>query len=388
MKLPFRDLPFPVRDELLAALRGGRSKTWYVRIYEDLVWHKAVSSIGLGGLLLGGVFVVAGVERELYGGWAGVMIAVSMLGSWLILAGRYLLHLHHHRQVPRSVVATPYIVAYMKSEDDLAEVYPIADIRKATVTIYEHRNKKTGYRWHEHRLAFKAGSEFICWSSIEGDLLFDYLQRVAGLERDSDAPPRGPASSDESDTSAAWPALLAEAAARPASPLPRRWPLAMQLGLLVGLLAWLLQMLLTEHDLWHDVNAYPTSHQCYRYAFHSPLGWHKDKAFDELWARHLFEEALSARMPGPSGNPSEMSLWKAKTAIEEYLRLMPDGAYRADIASLNDDISWAWTESNGRQPRDIAFYLDDFPAGLHATEARRLLTPAEHSPGNGQQNRN
>lgn len=111
------------------------ARTWYVRIYEDLVWHKAVSiTFGLGGLLLGGVFVVAELlERELYGGWAGVMIAVSMLGSWLILAGRYLLHLHHHRQVPRSVVATPYIVAYMKSEDDLAEVYPIADIRKAAM---------------------------------------------------------------------------------------------------------------------------------------------------------------------------------------------------------------------------------------------------------------
>lgn len=381
MKLPFRDLPVPVRDELLTALRGARSRTWYVRVYEDLVWHKAVSAIGLGVLLIVGVLVVAGVERELYGGWAGVMIAVSALGCWLILTGRYLLRLHHHRQVPRSVVATPYIVAYMKSEDDVAELYPVDEIRKATVTVYEHRNKKTGRKWHEHRLSFRVGSDFVCWSSIEGHLVFDYLQRAAGLERDSDAPPRGPASSAEPDPSAAWPALLAEAATRPASTLPRRWPLAVQLGLLVGLLAWLLQMLLTEGDLWHNVNAYPTTHHCYRYASHAPLGWHKDKAFDELWARRIFEEALSARMPGPSGKASEMSLWKAKTAVEEYLRLMPNGAYRADIASLHDDISWAWTESNGRQPRDIAFYLDDFPNGLHATEARRLLAPAENVPG-------
>ncbi len=380
MKLPFRDLPVPVRDELLAALRGARSKTWYVRIYEDLLWHKAVSVIGLGGLLTVGVLIVAGVEREVRVGWAPVMIVVSILGSWLILTGRYLLHLHHHRQVPRSVVATPYIMAYMKSEDDLAEFFSVADIRKATVTIYEHRNKKTGHKWREHLLTFKVGSDFVSWNSVEGNLIFDYLQRVAGLERDSDAPPRGPAVSAEPDASAAWPALLAEAAARPASPLPRRWPLAMQLGLLVGLLAWLLQMILTERDLWHNVNAYPTTHQCYRYAFHAPLGWYKDKSFDELWARRLFEEALSARMSGPSGNPSEMSLWKAKTAIQEYLRLMPSGAYRADVASLHDDISWAWTESNGRQPRDIARYLDDFPAGRHATEASRILTAAERSP--------
>lgn len=379
MKLPFRDLPVPVRDELLAALRGARSKTWYVRIYEDLIWHKAVSAIGLGGLLIVGVLVVAGVERELYGGWAGLMIAVSMLGSWLILTGRYLLHLHHHRQVARSVVATPYILAYMKSEDDLVELYPVADIRKATVTIYEHRNKKTGHKWREHRLSFMVGSDFICWSSIEGNLVFDYLQRAAGLERDSDAPPRGPTSA-EPDPSAPWPAFLAEAAARPSSPLPRRWPQAVRMGLLIGLLAWFLQMLLTERDLWHNVNAYPTTHQCYRYAFYAPLGWHKDKSFDELWTRRLFEEALAARMSGPSGNPSEMSLWKAKIAIEEYLRLMPNGAYRTDVASLHDDISWSWTVSNGRQLRDITFYLDDFPAGLHATEARHLLLSAEEAP--------
>lgn len=379
MKLPFRDLPGSVRDELLAALRGARSKTWYVRIYEDLVWHKGVSAIGLGSLMIVGILVIAGVERELYAGWAAVMIAVSMLGTWLILTGRYLLHLHRARLVPRSVVATPYIIAYMKSEDDIVELYPIADIRKATVTVYEHRNKKTGQKWREHRLSFMAGPDFVSWSSVEGNLVFDYLQRVAGLERDSDAPPRTPSISAESDPSSGWPALLAEAAARPASPLPRRWPLAVQIGLLVGLLAWLLQMVLTERDLWRSVTAYPTSHQCYRYAFYAPFGWHNDKAFEELWVKRLFEEALSARMSGPSGKLSEMSLWKAKAAIEDYLRLMPRGSYRADVASLHDEMFWAWTESNGRQPRDIGFYLDDFPNGLHATEARRLLQPAERS---------
>ncbi|HOY69077.1 MAG TPA: hypothetical protein PLP29_19535 [Candidatus Ozemobacteraceae bacterium] len=379
MKIPFRDIPAPVRDELLAALRGTHAKRWYVRIYEDLVWHKGVSAIGLGCLLIIGVFVVAGVERELYAGWAAVMVAASMLGSWLILTGRYLLHLHRERLVPRSVVATPYIIAYMKSEDDLVELYPVADIRKATVTIYEHRNKKTGQKWHEHRLSFRAGAEFVCWSAIEGHLVFDYLQHAAGLERDSEEAPRGPANLAKEDPSAGWPPLLAEAATRPASPLPRRWPLAVQLGMLVGMLAWLVQLVLTEGDLWHNVNAYQTTHQCSRYAFRAPFGWHKDEAFDELWVKRLVTEAVTAQERDAAGKASEMSLWKAKYAIEEYLRLMPRGKYRADIASLHDDIFWAWAESNGLQPRDIRFYLDDFPNGLHASEARRLLHPAEES---------
>ncbi len=378
MKLPFHDLPVPVRDELLAALRGERSKTWYVRIYKDLLWHKAVSMIGLGGLLIAGVLAVAGIERGLYVGWAGLMIGISMLGSWLILTGKRLLHLHHHRLVPRSVVATPHIVVYMKSDDDLIELYHVADIRKATVTIYEHRNKKTGHTWREKRLTFIAGSEVVSWSSIEGDLLFDYLQRAAGLEHGSDAPPRGPAASSEKDASAAWPALLAET--RPVTPLPRRWPLAMKLGLLVGLFAWFSQMILTERDLWYNVNAYSTTHHCHRYADRAPFGWYKDKAFDERWVSLLFEEAFPARSSGPSGRSSERTIWQARNAIEEYLRLMPNSPLRPDVIALHDDISWAWVESNGRLPRDIARYLEDFPAGHHVTEARSLITTAESVP--------
>ncbi|HEY9072066.1 MAG TPA: hypothetical protein VIV61_17535 [Candidatus Ozemobacteraceae bacterium] len=380
MRIPFRDLPPAVRDGLLAALRGARAKTWYVRIYEDLVWHKAVAAIGLGGLLIMGVLVVAGVERELYAGWSAVMVAVSMLGCWLLLTGRYLLRLHHQRLVPRSIVATPYIVAYMKSEDDLVEMYPVAEIRKASVTIYEHRNRKTGHKWQEHRLSFRVGSDFVCWSAIEGHLLFDYLRHAAGLERDSDEAPRGPANIANDDPSARWPELLAEAAARPASSLPRRWPLAVQLGMLIGMLAWLVQLVLTESDLWHNVNAYPTAHQCSRYAFRAPFGWHRGEAFDELWVKRLIEKAVSAQERDAAGKASELALWKAKYAIEEYLRLMPRGKYRADIASLHDDIFWAWVESNGHQPRDINLYLSDFPVGIHASAARLLLPPAEQPP--------
>jgi len=378
MKLPFSDLPVPVRDELLAALRGERSKTCHVRIYKDLLWHKAVALLGLGGLLIAGVLAVAVVERGLYVGWAGLMIGVSILGTWLILTGKYLLHLHHHRLVPRSVVATPHIAAYMKSEDDLVEIYPVADIRKATVTIYEHRNKKTGHTWREKRLTFRAGSDVVSWSSIEGDLLFDYLQRTAGLEPDSDAPPRGLAASSEQDASAAWPALLSETARRPASPLPRRWPLAMKLGLLVGLFAWLSQMILTERELWQNVNDYSTVYHCQRYASRAPFGWYKDKAFDEQWVRLLFTETH----PGsdPSGRSSKMLPWEAKAAIEAYLRLMPTSPLRPDVVGLHDDISWACIESNGRRPHDIARYLDEFPAGHHATEARSLITTAESVP--------
>lgn len=376
MRIAFRDLPALVRKELVSALLGATPGGWYVRVYEDLTWHKAVAAFCLGWLLIVGVFAAALGEQGLPAWCAGVMIAASVIGAWLILTGRHLWRRHHERLVPRSIVATPHIVARLWSEDDEVESYPVSEMRRASATIIEVISRKTRRKRLSHSVSFMIGDKAVVWQDVEGRPFLEYLQRRAGLKANADEAPSGPAGGESPDISCEWPSLLAEAATRPGLPAPRRWPLALQIGLLIGLVAWLMHLLLTERDLWSNVSAYPTTHQCYQYAQRAPFGWHRGEQFDDLWAKRLFEEASAARMSGSSGSSAEMALWKAKIAAEEYLRLMPAGKYRVEVSALHDKTFWAWTEATGRQPRDISLYLDLFPGGLHASEARRLL-PAE-----------
>ncbi len=375
MILAFRDLPAAVRDGLLAAVHGSAAPQWHVRIYEDLTWHKAVAALMTGALSLLAVVVVAVDERNLYAGWAAALIAASAVGSWLVLTGCHLWRRCHVRLVPRAVLATPFVIARLTSEDDEVEIYPVAELYRVGATVIEVTNRKTGRKHLEHSVSFMIGTDAVVWSDVEGQPFLEYLHRAAGLKPGSEEPPGPPSPAAGSDPSCTWPALLTSAASRPATPAPRRWPLALKTGVVIGLVAWLMHMLLSERDLWYNVSAYPTSHQCSRYARWAPFGWHRGEQFDDLWAGRLFAEALAARTAGTHAAPSELELWKAATAAEEYLRLMPTGKHRKEITALRDDTFWAWVGALGRRPGDIGLYLDLFPEGLHASEARRLLVP-------------
>ncbi|HNW33772.1 MAG TPA: hypothetical protein PKM25_02490, partial [Candidatus Ozemobacteraceae bacterium] len=192
MILAFRDLPAAVRDGLLAAVHGSAAPQWHVRIYEDLAWHKAVAALMTGALSLLAVVVVAVDERNLYAGWAAALIAASAVGSWLVLTGCHLWRRCHVRLVPRAVLATPFVIARLTSEDDEVEIYPVAELYRVGATVIEVTNRKTGRKHLEHSVSFMIGTDAVVWSDVEGQPFLEYLHRAAGLKPGSEEPPGPP----------------------------------------------------------------------------------------------------------------------------------------------------------------------------------------------------